>query len=161
MFMDKSFSLPSCDSSCSRFLKALQLEIDPWWNWAESSRALFEYEKEISSEYTQLCSRLSNFEGLVRFFAENRDNISREDMLATLPELESSLKRGMESMTCMIKNVQSLNCTSSNEPVKRGLANFASNQLGRLKAQFHIASTMYEHLFSGTFSSPKRNIGFR
>jgi hypothetical protein len=143
---DVSCALPSCKISCCRFLKRLQFELDPWHRAAASSKALYELENQVNVQHTQLCSRLSNFEGLARFFSENRNSIPREDILRTMPELERSVKQGVDLMAALIKKIQAVECPPYNEPVKRGLVNFCSTQLGKSKAQFHLSSSIYENL---------------
>jgi hypothetical protein len=155
---DKSFNLPSCKSSCARFLKSLQLELDPWHNSSASSHTLFDLAVEVNREHTQLLSRLSNFEGLARFFMENSDRVPQRDILNTMPELEESVKRGIDTMTSLIRKIQSVDCPSYNVPVKRSLVTFCTGQLGKVKAQFHLSSSIYETLVNSNRSFSPRPV---
>ncbi len=143
-------SMIACSASCSRFIKALQVSLYPWHKCAASSKVLFELEEEITREHTQLCSKLSNFDGLARFFTENRDKVPRADILKMMPELEDAVKRGLERLHLLIRKIQSVSCPPfsehRDETIRRGLANFTALLEAKAKAQFHVSSRLYERL---------------
>ena len=152
----------ACVSTCCRFIKALQHEIDPWFMCAGSSKTLSEMERQVTEEHTQLCSRLSNFEGLARFFSENRDKVPRADMLNTMPELEKSVNEGIDRLNSLVKKIQAVNCVNRDETVRRNLANFTALQVAKAKAQFHLSSRIYERLLHHNRAfSPQASPRFR
>ena len=142
----ESSKVAACSAACARYIKSLQLKVDPWYICANSSRVLSEMEEEVTRQHTQLCSRLSNFDGLARFFSENRDNVPRADMLSIMPELQQSVKEGIERLNSVVKKIQAIEFTNRDENVRRGLANFTALQVARAKAQFQVSSRIYERL---------------
>lgn len=154
-------TLAVCLNSCMRAIKKLQLEVQPWHRCTKSSKELLRLESKLTNDHTHLCSRLSNFEGLARFFSENADRVPRADILNTMPELEETVKQGISSLTALISEIQKLPCPPQSEHrdelVKKSLANFAALLLARIKAQFHISSTIYERLLHKRAFSPRQS----
>jgi hypothetical protein len=82
-------------------------------------------------------------------------------MLNTMPELEESVKQGISALTVLISEIQKLPCLPQTEHrdelVKKSLANFASQHLARVKAQFHVSSKLYERLLHKRAFSPRQS----
>lgn len=155
----QSLTSTVCRATCVRFIKSLQTEIDPWFSCASSSRALSELEAKITAEHTQLCSRLSNYDGLVRFFVENKDRVPRADMIGPLPELEESIKAGISCLSQMLREVNGIECPPCpphrDDQIKKGLSNFLTYQLTKVKSQFNLSSKLYERLLGTRGFSPR------
>ena len=144
-----------CNASCRRFINKLQLLANPWHNCAASSKLLFELEAMVSDEHTQLCARLSNYEGLVRFFVDNADRLPRQDMLGTLPELEELIRGGISKLTLFLKQGQSVPAVGKDIAVKQGLVNFITGLLTRVKSQYSMSQNLHRRLLEDLPSSPR------
>ena len=130
--------------------------MDPWYNCSGASRQLFLYEASVTGEHTQLCSRLSNYEGLIRFFVENKERVPRSDMVAPLPELEFSIRQKLATLSQLLREIGALQCASAkDEHVKKGLVNFVTFQLTRGKSQFNLSHTLFERLQTANAFSPR------
>ena len=144
-----------CNASCRRFINKLQLLANPWHNCAASSKLLFELEAMVTNEHTQLCARLSNYEGLVRFFVDNSDRLPREDMLGTLPELEELIRGGISRLTFFLKQGQSVSAVGKDIAVKQGLVNFITGLLTRVKSQYSMSQNLHRRLLDDLPSSSR------
>lgn len=158
-----SFPITVCNATCQRFIKRLQLRVAPWLRCAASSISLFQLEAEVSKQHTQLCSRLSNFDGLVRFFTQNADNVPRADMLGPIPELESSVKSAIAALTQLLRDVQAVSISSGHrdEAVRRCLVTFSTTQLTQAKAQFSVSAKAFERLTHKRAFSPQPSPTYR
>jgi len=145
-------------ANCSKHLRRLQDEIDPWCNSSPSSKELYALEQEISLTCTQVFSRLSNFEGLVRFFVENKDRIPRADLVGPLPEIEGSIRSGLVHLNSLLGELQKVTCPPfpqhRDEHVKKSLVKFLTYHITRIKSQFNISSKLYDRLMNTRGFSP-------
>ena len=150
------FSDVSSCESCARYLLRLQLDLDPWCNCAPSSRELYEIESRVTEEHTQLCARLSNFEGLVRFFVENKDRIPRADLIGPLPEIEKSIRSGIMNLTSLQRQVNQIQSIPNHrdDQIRKCLSNFVTYHITRIKSQFNVSSKLYERLMTTRGFSP-------
>ena len=153
------YSVTVCKATCVTFINRLQVELDPWFNCRPSSVALSTSEAALSAELNQLYSRLSNYDGLVRFFVENKDRVPRADMVGPLHDLEESIRAGVATLTRIQKEINGIVCPPfpqhRDEHVKRGLANFATYHLTKVKAQFSLSCKLYEQLLRVRGFSPR------
>ncbi len=152
----KPFSDVSCCATCARYLLRLQMDLDPWYNCADSSRQLHELESRVTNEHTQVCARMSNFEGLVRFFVENKDKIPRADLIGPLPEIEKSIRAGIANFATLQREINLIQCAPlhKDEQIRKCLSNFVAYHLTRIKSQFSVSSKLYERLMTTRGFSP-------
>ena len=152
----KPFTNVSSCNTCSKFLLRIQLELDRWYNCAPASKQLSELEARVTSEHTQLCARMSNFEGLVRFFLENKDKIPRADLIGPLPEIEKSVRAGISNLGSLQREINSVECSPhhQDEIIRKCLSNFVAYHVARIKSQFSVSSKLYERLINTRGFSP-------
>jgi hypothetical protein len=152
----KPFNYVSCCVTCARYLLRLQMDLDPWYNCSESSRSLHEIELRITQEHTQLCARMSNFDGLVRFFVENKDKIPRADLIGPLPDIEQSIRAGISNFAALQRDINLIQCAPlhKDEQIRKCLSNFVTYHLTRIKSQFSVSSKLYERLMTTRGFSP-------
>jgi hypothetical protein len=82
----------------------------------------------------------------VRFFAENAEGIPLQDMVGPVHELEEQVQTGLSSLAQLLRDLQSVVVSGPNEVVKRGLTNFVTMLLTRLKAQFSMSRSLHQRL---------------
>ena len=144
-----------------RHIQTLQLTVDPWYKCAQSSVQLFDLSCAVTKQHTQLCSRLANFDGLVRFFSENAESIPRADMLGPMPELENAVKASIEELTQLIRDIQNVAVQSGHrdQAVKTALIQFTTAKLSQAKLQFSVSTKSFDRLTRHTraFSPPPRS----
>ena len=139
----------ACHATCRRYIAKAQMRANPWHKCLESSKKLFVLESRVAKAHTEVCSRQSNFEGLVRFFAENSDRVPREDILRTMPELENLVKDGLSKLAVLLRETQSVKPLGRDEEVKRGLENYVRLLLTKIKAQFSLSQELNRRVFDG------------
>ena len=152
----KPFPNVAACRTCSRYLLRLQVDLDPWYNCAPSSKELSEMETRITNEHTQLCARLSNFEGLVRFFVENKERVPRADLIGPLPEIEKSIRSGISNLSSLQRGINQIICIPNHrdEQIRKCLSNFVAYHITRIKSQFSVSSKLYERLMNTRGFSP-------
>lgn len=139
---------------CWRFLLRVQLRLDPWFNTPVDSRFMFDLNDRFNKEHTQLCSRLSNYDGLMRFFAQHKDRVPRADLVGPLPELENGIRASILVLTKILKEATPRDEVSDTH-VCRGLVNYFTYHLTRIKAQFNLSFKLYESLLGAKAFSTK------
>ena len=107
-----------------------QILLDPWFNAKASVREIFHLHAEATNELVQLSGRLSNYEGLVRFFVQHKEHV----MLQPLRELEEGIKLGLGTLGKLLKKVP------PNEP----LARYLTNQLTDSKTKLSQSKALFD-----------------
>jgi hypothetical protein len=88
----------------------------------EEAHALQRIHMDASSLHTRLCSRLSQFEGLVRLL-DQTGPVPRFELVRPLPNLEKELQDGLTSLLSLIQDLANVNAPakSRTEDVKKSL----------------------------------------
>jgi hypothetical protein len=113
----------------------------PWSNTPVAAVELYKLEKNVTDTSTQVYSKLSNLDGLIRL----TNGPDRNSLLPTCTLLQRSIESGISELSGLVRMIQSVKSEDSRTvQIQRGLTSYASGLLAQVKPRFGLLNQQFE-----------------